>query len=111
MTLTRRHLFALAATASATPALAAADDDDAATVQRQTSELNDAITHGRPNVWLQYLHDACIYTDEEGAVSTKTEMVSQIRPLPPGVSGNLSLVDYQTHRAGDTLIGTYIIDE
>src|SRR5262249_562789 len=39
------------------------------------------------------------------------ELVPQIGPLPPGVSGSLSLVDYQTHRAGDTLIATYIIDE
>lgn len=111
MTPNRRSLFLLTAAFAVAPALAAADDDDAAVVMRQTGELNDAITNGQPAVWARYLHEACIYTDEDGAVSTKAEMVPQIAPLPAGISGNLSMVDYQTHRAGDTLIGTYIIDE
>jgi hypothetical protein len=107
----RRDLFLLTAALASAPALASADDDDATTVQRQVNELNDAITYGRSEVWARYLHEAFIYTDEDGAVSTKAQLVPQITPLPTGVSGNLSLVDYQTHRAGDTLISTYIIDE
>ena len=112
----RRNLLLFSAAFIGAPALApalaaASADDDVASVMLQTGALNDAITNGQPAVWQRLLHEACIYTDEDGAVSTKAELVAQIGPLPPGVSGNLSLVDFQTHRAGDTIIAVYVIDE
>lgn len=106
-----RRLFLLAP-AVALPAVAASADDDAsALIARQVQELNDAVTFGRAEIWSRYLHDNAVYTDEEGAVSDKTALVSQIQPLPAGISGTLSTRDFVAHRSGDIVVCTYVVDE
>jgi len=80
-------------------------------LERQTSELFGAIDTGSPAVWERYLHSNAVITDENGAVYSKPEMVKQIRPLPPNVSGHLVLQDFHVRLAGSTAIATYVIDE
>jgi len=111
MQINRRLFFATAVAASTPVAAFATGDDDIATIQRQTQELNDAVTYGRADVWARYMHDDGVYTDEEGTRSTKAEIVAQIGPLPPGISGVLATQDFQAKRAGDVIVTTYVIDE
>ena len=80
-------------------------------MRRHAQELNDAVTHGRADVWARYMHDNAIYTDEEGARSTKTELVAQIAPLPAGISGALTTQDFQARATGEVIVTTYVIDE
>jgi hypothetical protein len=50
----------------------------AATLRRQTQELLDAITNGKPDVWDRYLDSAASYTTEDGTIRSKREMVGDI---------------------------------
>lgn len=112
MDLNRRLFFITAAAAASAPAAALAQSDDAiAQIQARAQELNDAVTYGRAEVWVRYLDEDSVYTDEEGTVSSKAEMVAQIGPLPAGVSGVLTNIDFIAHRHGDTIVTTYVIDE
>lgn len=65
-----------------------ASEDVSELLRRQTQELIDAVTTGSAAVWDRYLDEKAAYTAEDGTVSTKAQMVEQIKPLPEGVSGN-----------------------
>ena len=88
----------------------AAENVDAV-LQKQTQELLDAITFGKPQVWEQYLDDAAIFCAEDGSVSTKAEMVKQIHPLPEGVSGIIKVTQFKSAVHGNVAISTYVADE
>lgn len=111
MNLPRRLLLFAPAAILPSAAFAAGDDDAVVTIARQVQELNDAVTNGASAVWARYLHDNAVYSDEEGIVSSKAELVAQIGSLPAGVSGNLATQDFHAHRTGDIVVTTYVIDE
>jgi hypothetical protein len=106
-----RRLFLLAPILPAAAGFAGAADDAAALIARQLQELNDAVTYGRPEVWSRYLHQNAVLTDEEGHIATKAELVAQITPLPPGVSGSLATQSFSARRTGDIVVCTYVQDE
>jgi len=89
----------------------AAAEDVAQTLQRQTQEMIDAITAGNPSVWERYLDAKVVYTAEDGAISTKAQMVEQIRPLPEGVSGNIKVIDFKATVHGSVAVTSYVSDE
>lgn len=89
----------------------AAQDDVAALLQRQTQEMIDAITSGESQVWGRYLDEKVVYTSEDGTVLTKAELVEQIKPLPPGVSGTIKVVDFKAALHGDVAVASYVSDE
>ncbi len=110
----RRRLALAALLAAASlfrTAPAPADEDVAAVLRRQTQELLDAITHGTSAVWDRYLDPQATITTEEGAVVTKAELVSEIKPLPPGVTGNLEVIDFKATEHGAVAIAKYVADE
>jgi hypothetical protein len=92
-----------------TPAPAA--EDVAGVLRRQTQELVDAIATGKAAVWERYLDDQAVYTAEDGAVSTKAQMVEQTRPLPKGVSGTIQVIDFKAAVHGPVAVATYVSDE
>ncbi|HEV2853811.1 MAG TPA: DUF4440 domain-containing protein [Thermoanaerobaculia bacterium] len=91
--------------------LAQAAEDVAEVLRRQTLEMVDAISAGGAAVWQRYLDDKAVYTAEDGSVSTKAQMVEQIKPLPEGVSGNLKVIDFKATVHGATAVTNYVIDE
>jgi hypothetical protein len=93
------------------PSSGMAADDGAETLRRQTQELIDAVTAGAAAVWDRYLEEKAVYTAEDGSVSTKEQMVAQIRPLPEGVSGNLKVIDFKATVHGSVAVTNYVIDE
>ena len=111
MELNRRVLFAVAGAAVLPGSAAQADDDFAKVVQTQAQELVDAVTNGKADVFAKYMHPDAVYTDEEGTVSTKAQIVGQIGPLPKGISGVLRVSDFRARRFGDIVIANYVIDE
>jgi len=99
----RLLVLALAATLPLVPVrearAAAKGSSSAATVEelkRKTQELMDAIAAGNRTVWERYLADGSLYSDEEGRVLTKTELLEELRPLPPGYVGSIKTGDWKT---------------
>jgi ketosteroid isomerase-like protein len=93
------------------PLAARAQEDVSALLQRQTQEMVDAIASGGSQVWERYLDDKVVYTAEDGTVSTKAELVEGIKPLPPGVSGTIKVIDFKVAQHGDVAVASYLNDE
>ena len=88
-----------------------AEDPVPALLQRQTQELVDAVGSGDVAVWNRYLDPEVRFVDEEGTVSTKAQMLEQIRPLPQGVSGSIRVADFDAVVRGDVAVATYVNEE
>jgi ketosteroid isomerase-like protein len=72
----------------------ARDDAANATVEqlkRATQELLDAVAPGDVAVWRRHLAEDCIYTDEEGNVKTKQDLLKELKPLPKGYLGSIKM--------------------
>jgi ketosteroid isomerase-like protein len=82
-----------------------------ALLEKQTQELFDAVSAGDAKVWEKYLDPAVRYTDENGTVSTKKEMVEGTKPLPSGVSGTIRVIDFHAVTHGDVAVTTHVEDE
>jgi hypothetical protein len=62
-------------------------------------------------VWERYLDARCLYVDENGRVSTRKEMVENIRPLAAGVSGSIRIVEFDAVVHGDVAVVSHLDDE
>jgi hypothetical protein len=100
-----------AAASLSLPAQPAASNDVAAILQRQTQELFDALVPGRASVWDQYLDPDVTITSEDGELLHKSQMVSQIKPFPKGISGNIKVIDFQATVHGAIAVATHVEDE
>jgi hypothetical protein len=60
-------------------------------LKRATQELLNAIAPGDVAVWQKYLAEGCIYTDEEGHVKTKADLLKELTPLPQGYIGTIKI--------------------
>lgn len=115
------RVFALLCVASAcggaghtrSPASPAPIDD--AAVQRMlvdnAQSLVDAVTNGSKATWERLADPGLVYVAEDGSRQTKQSILSQIQPLPPGISGKLTVQAPQFHRHGDTAVLTYDVHE
>ena len=91
--------------------MAAAAADDSAILERQTQELMDAVTYGKADVWDRYMDASAIYTDENGTIISKAQMVKETKPLPPGVSGNIKVTEFKAVVQGPTAVTSHLDDE
>jgi len=64
--------------------------------------LMDAVTAGNPKVWDAALAQDAFYLDEAGEMNSREDLLKQIQPLPPGVSGSIKISDYKVTLHGDT---------
>ncbi|HET9794127.1 MAG TPA: nuclear transport factor 2 family protein [Thermoanaerobaculia bacterium] len=103
--------LALFVLAPALPLGATEDSGIAALLEKQTQELFDAVSAGDAKVWDKYLDPDVRYTDENGTVSTKKEMVEGTKPLPAGVSGTIRVTDFHAAVHGDVAVATHVEDE
>lgn len=60
-------------------------------LKRATQELLDAVAPGDVAVWQKHLEEGCIYTDEEGNVKTKEDLLKELKPLPKGYVGSIKM--------------------
>ncbi|HEY3948527.1 nuclear transport factor 2 family protein [Phenylobacterium sp.] len=89
--------------ALATPAVA----DDRTLLTGIEQQLVDAITDGKPQVWVRYLDPAVIYAEEDGTYKGKAEMVKEVRPLPKGLGGEIKIELLSYHQDGDTAVALF----
>jgi ketosteroid isomerase-like protein len=60
-------------------------------LKKATQELLDAVAPGQTAVWQKYLAEDCVYTDEEGNIKTKEDLLKELRPLPQGYVGSIKM--------------------
>jgi hypothetical protein len=86
-------LAPLSAHAQNTNGLASNDTNNAIVeeLKRATQELLDAVAPGDVAVWRRYLAEGCIYTDEEGTIKTKEDLLKELKPLPKGYVGSIKM--------------------
>ena len=60
-------------------------------LERAMQELLDAIPPGDVAVWQKHLAEGCLYTDEEGNVKTKEDLLKELKPLPTGYVGSIKM--------------------
>lgn len=82
-------------------------------VKRISQELLDAIASGNKAVWERYLADDCIYSDENGRMLNKAQLIDDLRPLPAGYSGSITIAESQirVHKDAAVLANRMIENE
>jgi hypothetical protein len=100
-------LAALAALTALVPAPALADPVSPALVAELrgiTQQLLDAVAPGNAAVWDHYLAPDLVHVDENGAIQTKGELLRDLTPLPPGLTGSIRVDSFRVTLHGDTAI-------
>jgi hypothetical protein len=90
---------------------AAHAEDTGALLKQKAQALQDAIAPGKAQVWADILDDQMVMSDEAGAVTDKKASVAQIRPLPPGASGTIKVIDWTAKVDGSVATASFIADE
>jgi Domain of unknown function (DUF4440)/Domain of unknown function (DUF3471) len=78
---------------------------------QHAQELFDAIVVGNREPWKKYFADDCLFFDEKGRNFTKAELIADIRPLPNGYSGKITVDKPRSLIRADTAILSYDLDE
>lgn len=73
--------------------------------------LLDAIAPGDRRTWNRALAPNAIYIDENGTVMSRATFLRSLDPLPNGVSGHISIADYELHRSGNVALVVHRDDE
>ena len=74
-------------------------------------QLLDAIAPGDVKVWDTALAADAIYVDENGEVIHRAEFLKQLQPLPPGVSGKITISAYTAQQSGEVATVIHTDDE
>jgi ketosteroid isomerase-like protein len=82
------------------PALA----DDRALITGHMQELSDAIASGDTAVWDKYLDASVIFAEEDDTFKGKSDMLSEIKPLPRGLSGTIKVELLAYHEDDDVAV-------
>lgn len=76
-------------------------------LRANTQALLNAIAPGDTAVWNRLLDSAAIVVDENDKVFTKAEMIGGLKPLAPGLVGNLAIDDFRVKLHGDVAVVTH----
>jgi hypothetical protein len=80
-------------------------------LMQYAQKLFDAVAVGNQEPWKKYFADDCLFFDEKGRNFTKTELIADIRPLPKGYSGKITVGKPNSLIHGDTAVLSYDVDE
>jgi hypothetical protein len=97
--------------AEAAAAAAAPPSRLAIELQAKDQALLDAVATGDRATWERTLTAEATYVDENGATLTRGELLADLNPLPPGVSGQIHIVEYRLKQIGDTALVIHRDDE
>jgi hypothetical protein len=76
-------------------------------LKRAMQELLDAIAPGETAVWQKYLAEGCLYTDEEGNVKTKEDLLKELKPLPKGYVGSIKMGEPKVFAQDNVIVMTH----
>jgi ketosteroid isomerase-like protein len=91
--------------------LAAAPGDLTATLRRATQALADAVAPGERAVWEHYTDPAFTYVTEDNEVKSRSAMLDDLKPLPPGSSGWITVEEFRCTEFGGFAVTTYVLNE
>ncbi|WP_165371619.1 DUF4440 domain-containing protein [Pseudolysobacter antarcticus] len=84
---------------------------DAASLQRVTQEMADAVAPGNTAVWDRYTDPGLTYVSEDNEVKNKTQLLADLKPLPKGFSGNIKIEEFKLVPFDGFAVSTYIMNE
>jgi Domain of unknown function (DUF4440) len=73
--------------------------------------LLDAIASGNVSGWDAALAPGAMYVDENGTIIPRAEFLAQVKPLPAGTSGKITISAYTMHLSGDVASVVHTDDE
>src|SRR5256885_6844436 len=79
--------------------------------QDTEQSLMDALAAGDTKPWQQILGDSCMVTSEEGEVTSKADLLKQMRPLPPGLKGGITVKELSVQEFPTFAVVRYLADE
>jgi len=85
--------------------------ETAATLQRATQALLDAIAPGQRAVWEHYTDPGFTYVTEDNEVKDRDAVLQDLQPLPPGSSGWILVEDFRCTDFGAFAVTTYVLNE
>lgn len=80
------------------------DSGIAAELRQHTKELLDAIAPGDVAVWNRLLDERVIQIDEDDVVRDKPQILADLKPLGPGLAGNLEIDDFRVVVRGNVAV-------
>lgn len=82
-----------------------------AVLRAQTQELLDAIAAGNAAVWDRHVDPRILYVSEAGEVESEAQLLDELKPLPPGISGKIVLGRFEVRQHGDTAVVLHVDEE
>src|SRR5262249_33311648 len=79
--------------------------------QETEQALMDSVALGQKDPWDRVMDPSCVYTSEEGEVMDKQRLLSELRPLPPGLTGGITVKDLTVQEFPDFAVVRYLADE
>ncbi|HXB55127.1 MAG TPA: nuclear transport factor 2 family protein [Vicinamibacteria bacterium] len=73
--------------------------------------LMNAVGSGDKSVWERVMDPSCVVTSEEGQVMTRQEFLDDLRPLPPGLTGDIAVKDLTVQEFPAFAVVRYLADE
>ncbi len=79
----------------------------------QTTEqaLMRAVATARKDVWDRVMDSTCVITSEEGEVTDKPKFLEEFRPLPPGLTGDITVRELTVQEFPTFAVVRYLADE
>jgi hypothetical protein len=101
----------LGGAAAAVPAAGGLSPELESWFRKTTQTLFDAFATGDKSLWEKLLADDCIYTSETGEVLDRRKFLADLRPLPPGFSGQIKIEDMTFRSLGTATVSHYLVNE
>jgi Domain of unknown function (DUF4440) len=93
------------------PAKSVSAADTSGVLQRATQALADAIAPGQRSVWEHYTDPAFRYVTEDNEVKSRPQVLTDMKPLPPGYSGWIVVEEFRCTDFGGFAVTTYVMNE
>ncbi|MGH9365255.1 MAG: nuclear transport factor 2 family protein [Thermoanaerobaculia bacterium] len=90
---------------------AAAPADTVRWFQATEQALMDSIALGDKVVWDRVMDSACVITSEEGQVLSKGQFLDELRPLPPGLTGRITVKELTVQEFPEFAVVRFLADE
>jgi hypothetical protein len=92
---------------SSAPSAAPTQRETEIALRKNTQALLDAIAPGDTAVWNRLLDSAVVIVDENDKVRTKPEMLAELKPIGPGLLGDLAIDNFLVRVHGDVAVVTH----
>jgi hypothetical protein len=86
-------------------------DDAVGTFRAIEQKLMDAITRGNRSAWDQATDPSWVLTDEEGRRWGRKSFLEELRPMPQGLTGDISVQDLSVQPLENVAIVRFLADE